>query len=148
MYPGTITDRKGKLIVTTNTDELTQGFIVTDDNGVAVGIYIDDSTPNIEHWIELALQSNWKYKFVSIPMARAPHKWKGMINLLEWYPYHPGWVMPKRMPKYEGYILQYKFPGYAIIRWPKAKIKAPNFIQRKIILIKSLLKRPRFIFYY
>ena len=135
--------------MTLEIDAISQANIVT-KQGVKVGLYFDDSMPNLESWIAKAKANcQWApYKFVSVPMNHAGHHWPGMINLLEWYPYHAGWN-PGRMPGgYAGYILQRNYPGYILAQDPNAHIKAPTVLQYRKILIEALLKRPKFIFYY
>lgn len=153
MYPGTITDRKGQLIVTMQTDQKTQGFIVVNRQGDQVGIYLDDSTPNLAKWVTEAYQTSWQYKFVSVPMNKAAYHWPGMINLFEYYPYNSGWIpseVPKSLPKgkYAGYILQKQYPGYILAENPKAKAEPPTPAQFRKILALALLKFPNYIFYF
>ena len=112
--------------------------------GHNVGVYLDDTTPNLEHWIEVARA---KYPtgliVVGISMSTPHLRHPGVVNAQEWYPVHSGeplWAWG-RMPKCEAYIIQDRFPGFS-------GRGAPNRLQRLALLAQVRIQRPRFIFQY
>ena len=83
-------------------------------NGAVAGVYIDDTTPDVAHWVGLAVV---KYKLVVVGQApNGPCAAQGdAICAQEWYPYDcrfpPGTWGP--IPAAKAYIIQwwYAWPG-------------------------------------
>lgn len=67
MYPGHPTQLSGKLVITGEIDGPSSSNIVMDTRLVnAVGVYIDDTTPNLAHWLGIAVQH---YSLVLVAVA-------------------------------------------------------------------------------
>lgn len=114
MFPGHPSQLSGRLAITSEIDGSTSANIVIETKtGTAAGVYIDDSTPNIEKWIAIAVEK-FSVVFVSVaPQANGAH-------------HKPA---PPVQNMYEAYSVTGPFPtnyDHLIVRWgyhdpPKAK---------------------------
>lgn len=139
-WPNHPTDRTGRLTIGPDTDEQVQGWYVR-RRGDVVGVYYDDTTPQLTRWLALA-RAKYELVFVAVSMS-APHKrWPGCVNLQEWYPIASGYPASAWGPlpgDTEGYIVQDRYPGFK-------GTYPPSRLSRLALLARVLLKRPKYIF--
>ena len=147
MWPGHPTDHYGSLVITTEIDQASQGNIVSRKSIAPVGVYLDDSTPDLEKWVKAAIDDPHRgLILVSVPMSQPHKRWPApVINLLEWYPVNAGFD-PGPMPKCEGYILQRHYPGYLHESEPHADLKPPTGARYQQLVVEALHYEPLYIF--
>jgi hypothetical protein len=113
MYPGLPTSLSGAYVIEQTVDEECQANLVT-HLGKPYGVWLDDTTPNLDHWIELAAG---KYGPLGqkVLVAVAPHDTDlrhgpapTVIPVYEFYP-HAG--SPDQPPAYDAYCVQWAWPG-------------------------------------
>lgn len=113
-------------------------------SGRIVGVYIDDTTSNIGYWIHKSTNL-FPTVLVSIAMGgkRPSVPVPGVIYLQEWYPYHSGFPLSAwgPIPRSEGYIIQWRYPGFH-------GTTPPTRWQRLKLLAQVLRMRPKYIFLY
>lgn len=112
--------------------------------GLPVGVYIDDTTPNIAHWISVAVA---KYPEGVVIVAVSPGM-KGLrygprppvMNAYEAYIFGMGvpWRSWLPIPRYEAYIVQRDYPG-------TVATKPPGFAKRWMLRRLLRIRRPRLI---
>ena len=146
MWPGLPTSLSGAYVIESAIDEACQANLVT-RLGKPFGCWLDDSTPNLNHWLELAVA---KYKplgqtvFVCVPpgepnLRHSPSP--PVVNVYEIY--HFGMGCPPSewgpVPARTAYCIQWAWPG----THGKA---APTEVQRQSVLDQALAHRPKFVF--
>lgn len=134
------------LRITATVDEECQANIVT-RYGKVYGCWLDDTTPNLQHWLSLAVA---KYGplgqtvFVCVPPGQPHLRHKPsppVVNVQEWYPYGMGWPpaawgLP---PACEAYCIQWN--------WPGTEGKQPPALLQRLRLLRQVRRHhPRFIF--
>lgn len=143
-----LTDPSHRYVIGCGFDPATSAPEVCDESagGVAVGVYVDDTTPLILHWITLAVA---RYPLVLV--GEAPGQWQSppycslprVLCLREWYPYESGAPAASwgPMPPARGYILQkrFSFTGQPVQRWQT------NLLLREA---RAMRPRPRLILLY
>lgn len=147
-YPGLPSSLSGAYVIEPTVDEECQANLVT-RLGKPFGCWLDDTTPNLQHWIELAVA---KYRplgqtvFVCVPPGR-PYFRHGpcppVVNVQEWYPFGMGcppseWGEP---PRRFAYCIQWDYPGTHGKTPPTVK-------QREGLLAQVLAHHPRYVFQY
>lgn len=155
-WPKEFTDPTGRYIVGGQPDSSGTGFCVQDIHrqGEQIGVYIDDTTPNLEGWLRKAVAA-WPHGlvFVGIPDGE-PHLRYGrfgtnVINLQEWYPYGGPWSWRSwgPPPRCEGYIIQWNLPGLDangnVVKGPP-----PTARQRRRLLRWVKMRGAKYVFYY
>jgi hypothetical protein len=146
MWPGHPSALDGAQIVTDLIDGASSGNVVTNAAGERIGVYLDDSTPDLGMWVTGALdEPGAGLIFVSVPMA-TPHKRWGprVVSMLEWYPINAGFARG-RMTTCQGYILQKAFKGYLSLTEPHADLKPPTTAQFQSLLKQARAHHPKYI---
>lgn len=147
MFPGLPTSLHGGLVIG-DVDEECQARVVT-KHGQPFGAWLDDTTPNLTHWLALTIA---KYEplgqpvFVCVAPGR-PHLHHEpeppVINVYEWYVYGmgvPRSAWPRLPPKgYRAYCVQWRYPGTEGKRPPTRR-------QRLALMAGVMLRRPEIIF--
>lgn len=143
MFPGLPTCLRGGLVIGA-VDEETQARIVT-HGGKPWGCWIDDSTPNLEHWLDLALQKYvplGQHVIVCVPPGRPGHHYPPpVISCYEAYWYGMGcapadWLP---LPTFDAYCIQWRWPG-------THASKAPSLAERIRLLHAVRAHNPQIIF--
>lgn len=146
MFPGLPSCLNPAIRITSTVDEECQANIVT-RFGRPVGVWLDDTTPMLMHWLGLAVE---KYGplgqtvFVCVPPGDPHLRHKPsppVVNVQEWYPYGMGcapslWGPP---PDCEAFCIQWRYPG-------THGAKPPTLRQRLGLLRLVRAHRPQFIF--
>lgn len=143
-YPGLPTSLSGAYVITSEVDEECQCNIVT-RLGKPFGVWFDDTTPNLDTWIEKArakyVPLNQKILVAVPPGWRDHHYPAPIISVYEAYIYgmgcNPNEFLP--LPKFEAYCVQYKWPG-------TENRHAPTTEQYDRLLKLVQANHPRFIF--
>lgn len=108
--------------------------------GHPIGVYLDDSTPNLGHWFIIA-RERWPVVFVARPPVGGQGcPWPGAVCLHEWYPAHCALPSPLIAPRNVGLIIQ------RVFAWPGCP--SPTSRQRHLIFRAAQLRRPALLFSY
>lgn len=132
----------GAYVIEDKTDEECQGNLVT-HLGKFWGLWYDDTTPDLEKWVKLGVKK-YAASGAKILVAVAPHDAgkhytePSVISIYEWYP-HAG--SPDEPPAYDGYCVQWLWPG------PDYK-GAPTIAERASWLVAIQKHHPKYIFLY
>lgn len=147
MWPGHPSPLNGRWTVTGELDPVSQANIIRDRKSQQVGLYFDDSMPNLRSWLAKALAEPDPGRiFVAVPMGQNPTYPKPVIALKEWYPYNTGWGTYKpRMPRSAGFILQRAYPGYEHETFPGKPLTAPTRWQFLRLRIQARLHGARYV---
>ena len=144
MFPGLPTSLSGAYVIESTVDEECQANLVT-RFGKPWGIWYDDTTPDLEHWLALGLE---KYTplhqkvLVCVPLGRPHHHYPApVISVYEAYIYGMGcppaeWLP---LPRFDAYCVQHSYPGTHGTR-------PPTVAQRDRLLAQVRALHPRFIF--
>lgn len=147
MFPGLPSSLSGAYVIESTVDEECQANLVT-RLGKPFGAWLDDSTPDLEKWLTLAVA---KYKplnqtvFVCVPPGQ-PHlrhrPSPPVINVQEWYPWGMGcppsaWGEPPTGRV--AWCLQWNWPG-------THGTKPPTQVQRERLLTQIQARHPKFLF--
>lgn len=146
MFPGLPTSLSGAYVIESTVDEECQANLVT-RLAQPFGVWLDDSTPRLEHWLALAVA---KYAplgqtvFVCVPPGEPTLRHKPtppVVNVYERYVYGMG-VPPGAWgpcPRYQAYVVQRRWPG-TVGRTP------PTEAQYRRLLAQVQANAPKFIF--
>lgn len=148
MYPGapTCIFPAGVTIHPDQVDETCQAWLVT-QNGTPIGVWLDDTTPNLEACVKAAVA---KYAplhqrvLVCVPPS-TPHlrhtPTPPVVNVQEWYPFGDGIPVSEwpPMPAADAYCLQARYPGAAGTR-------PPGVAARRRLLEQARAHHPEFVF--
>lgn len=150
-----LVDIDGRLTIGAYTDGECSAPVVSETRTSAqLGVYIDDETPNIQHWIDIAVAKYGAYDptkplgdsglvIVGISMSTPRLRFPNVLNAQEWYPYHSGFPLWEwgTMPRSKAYILQHDFVGFR-------GTKPPTNLQRRLLVAAARLRRPKLILRY
>lgn len=140
MYPGLPSSLRAELVITGQVDEECQANIVL-RAGKPFGVWLDDTTPNLEHWVKLAAAKYGPLE-QKVLVAVAPHdagKRHGPAStVINVYEYYPDAGSPDEPPVYEAYCLQWLWGG------PDSR-KPPAAERRDRWLAAVQKHHPRFI---
>lgn len=146
MYPDLPTSLSGAYVIESSVDESCAANYVT-RLGKPFGVYLDDTTPRLDYYIDLAVKKYGPLNqtvFVCVPTGERELHHKPcppIVNLYEWYPFGEG--IPENEflppPKFEGYIVQWNWPG------TQGK-QPPTSAQRQKLLAQVQAHHPKFIF--
>lgn len=134
-------DITGRLVIGCGFDGLVSAPTVCVD-GRTVGVYIDDTTPDIRSWVAKAVT---RYRLVIVARAPGqrgcPYPQPPVLCAHEWYPYQSGFAPWEwgPMPRARAYILQwlYSFDG-----------TPPTVLERQGLLRQARRFRPKLILLY
>lgn len=108
-------DITGRLVITAQVDQVSQGNIIT-ENGVPVGVFLDDTTPHLAYWIARAVgehRPDWLI-VVAVPPGR-PHRHypPPIISAYETYFFGMGFPLADwlPLPHFRAYVVQRTYPG-------------------------------------
>ena len=147
MYPGLPTSLSGAYVIESTVDEECQANLVT-RLGKPFGCWLDDSTPDLEKWLALAVakyQPLGQTVFVCVPPGH-PHlrhrPSPPVVNVQEWYPHGMGCPPEAWGPPPSGRIafcVQRAYPG------THGKTP-PTEAEFQRLLAQVQARHPRFIF--
>lgn len=117
------------------------------EHGRQVGVYLDDSTPHLSHWVAVARQ-RYPHGLILIarPMGHPGCPWRGVTCADEWYPWcsgAPAWAWG-RMPSAQALILQDRYPGLGGCHRPPPYTLAARLIRQA----RAERPKPRLILIY
>lgn len=146
MFPGLPTCRVGGVRIELDIDPACQGRIVT-KAGKPAGVWLDDSTPRLDHWLSLAAEKYGPLNqpvFVCVAPGQAGRRYRPaplVVNVFEHYVYGMGvpasaWPPP---PAYPAYVVQWRWPGTHGIR-------PPTPAERQRVLADVEKHNPEYIF--
>lgn len=102
-----------------------------------VGVYLDDSTPNLDYWVARA-RARWGYVLVARPPGRWGCPWEGVRCAVEVYPFD----CRRRWPVLRAarYIVQFRFA------WPGCR--APSLGEAVGLVLRVIRFRPWLVLVY
>ena len=145
VFPGLPTSLSGAYVIEDTVDEECAANLVT-RLGRPFGVYLDDTTPNLPSYVEKAVAKYGPLRqtvFVCVPTGERDLRHgpcPPVVNLYEWYPL--GEASPPsefgKPPRFEGYIVQWNWPG------TNGKVP-PTPSQRARLLAQVNAHTPKFI---